>query len=386
MSVTAARGFVAGGTAAGIKAGGLLDLAVVAAARPVPTAGVFTTNRAAAAPVRLSRRHLESGTAQAIVINSGCANAATGAAGDAAALAMASAVGAHLGIGAGDVLVGSTGTIGTTLPMPSVLSGITALIPLLRDDRTGGADAARAIMTTDTVPKEAAASAGGFTVGGMVKGAGMIRPDMATMIGVITTDAVVESPVLDRSLREAVDRSFHAINVDGCASTNDTVVVMASGASGVRADAATLTPVLSAVAADLAALLVADAEGASRVVTLRIRGAVDDATARRAGRAIADSALVRAAFYGGDPNWGRIVGALGASAIEFDPSQVAVGFAGVPVAEAGVEVEHPRRALFDRLAEGDFVVDVTIGAGPGLADVFTTDLTPEYVLFNGERS
>jgi glutamate N-acetyltransferase/amino-acid N-acetyltransferase len=387
MSVTAAGGFTASGVACGIKPFGALDLAIVAAERPVPVAAVFTVNTAAAAPVRLSRRHLAvARVAKAVVINSGCANAATGAAGDAAALATAAAVSAHLEAETHEVLVASTGTIGTALPVPALLSGVGDAVAQLGAGDEAGLSAARAIMTTDSVPKETLAKGEGYLVGGMVKGAGMIRPDMATMIAVLTTDAVVDAADLDIALRSAVDESFHSLNIDGCPSTNDTVIVLASGASGVTPTRSEFGVVLAAACRDLARQLAADAEGASRVVSIVVSGAADDATTRRAGRAMADSALVRASFYGGDANWGRLVGALGASDVAFDPGAIGISFAGVTVAESGIAVPHSQQPLLDTLERGDFEVAVSIGDGPGAATVLTTELTPDYVRFNGERS
>lgn len=387
VSVTSPAGFEAAGVVANIKPGGALDLAVVAAAEAGPAAGVFALNRAAAAPVVVSRAHLAaSSSARAVVLNSGCANAATGDRGEAAARMMTERTGELLGCAPEDVLVCSTGTIGTFLDEDAVRGGIEAAVSALDRDRTAAAAAARAIMTTDTVPKETVVDAGGFVVGGMAKGAGMVRPDMATMLAVLTTDAVVDPDDLADALRTAVDRSFHALNIDGCASTNDAVAVLASGASGVRPDPLDLAGALTGACRHLAEQLAADAEGASRVVALRVTGAVDDDVARAAGRAISDSVLVRSSFYGGDPNWGRVLGALGASDVEFDPRRVSIGYAGVVVAAAGVTVGYDEGALLDTLASGDFVVAVHLGAGPGEATVLTTDLTPDYVRFNGERS
>ena len=386
MSVTAAAGFTAAGVHAGVKAGGALDLAVVAADRAVPTAAVFTTNIAAAPPVLLSRRHMaQAATVRAVVLNSGCANAATGAAGDAAAMAMADTLAGRLGERPEQVLVASTGPIGSQLRVEAVIAGIGAAVERLGSTPEAGTTAAKAIMTTDSVPKESTASGGGIVVGGMAKGAGMVRPDMATMLAVVTTDAAVEAGRLDAALRRAVDGSFHSLNVDGCASTNDTVVMMASGASGIAADGL-FDELLGRVCRDLAHQLAADAEGASRVVTIAVEGAADDASARRAGRLVADSALVRAAFYGGDPNWGRLVGALGAGDVAFDPSAVTVAFGDVVVAKDGVAAPYPEAELLEALAVGDFTVRLVIGSGPGSAAVLTTDLTPDYVRFNGERS
>ena len=387
MSVTSPQGFVASGVAAGIKGDDALDLAIVAAIEPAAGAAVFTVNQAAAAPVVLSRRHLAAGNVfKAVVLNSGCANAATGPAGDAAALATLSATAAHLGCHATEILVASTGTIGTALPMDKVLAGLGLATARLGSGLSSGRSAAEAIMTTDTVPKETVVRDYGFVVGGMAKGAGMVRPDMATMLAVLTTDAVVEAADLQAALEAAVDESFHALNIDGCPSTNDAVFALASGASGVQPSQAELTEALGAACRDLAAQLAADAEGSSRVVVIEVSGASDAATARMAGRHLADSGLVRASFFGGDPNWGRVIGALGAGPVDFDPREVAVAYAGVTVAAEGVAVPVDESALLATLARGDFTVSVSIGDGPGSAAVLTTDLTPEYVRFNGERS
>lgn len=381
MSVTAPRGFVAGGVACGIKQGGDLDLALVAARSPVPAAGVFTRNLAAAPPVVVSRRHLTGGRIRAVVISSGCANAATGEEGRKAAEATAREVAAHLGCLPGEVVVCSTGPIGGVVPVDRIAAGLEAM----HLSETGGGLAARAILTTDSGPKQETRSAGGFTVGGMAKGAGMIRPDMATMLAVITTDAIADPLELDGALRRAVDRSFNALDIDGCESTNDTVVVLASGESGLRPEPTVLAGAIEDVCRGLAAQMAADAEGASKVVTLELDGAADDESALKLARAVADSALVRASFFGADPNWGRIVAALGAARIHFDIDQVEIGYAGTPVARNGVGLEADHDAVSSKL-EDDFTVTISVGDGPGRCSLLTTDLTPEYVRFNGERS
>jgi glutamate N-acetyltransferase/amino-acid N-acetyltransferase len=387
VSITAAAGFEAAGLACGIKASGAADLALIRATPGTVGAAVLTVNRAAAAPVELSRRHLAAGaTIRAVVLNSGCANAATGLPGDRDALDTAAAVAAVVGCPIEDVLVCSTGGIGSRLPMPSLLSGIEVAHRALGATPRHGRDAATAIMTTDTVPKESTVAGSGFVVGGMAKGAGMVRPDLATMLVVVTTDAVVAPDRLDGALRIAVDGSFHELDIDGCPSTNDTVIVLASGASGVEPDLPELTDTLSRVCRELTEQLAADAEGAGRVVTLEVRGAVDDATARRAGRAVADSALVRAAFYGGDPNWGRLLAALGATDIDFDPGEFGVAYNGAAVARNGVATDLDRATLAATLREGAITVTMTIGTGPGSSRIVTTDLTPEYVIFNAEYS
>ncbi len=386
MSVVAPKGFTAAGVSAGIKSGGELDLAIVAARTPVPAAAVFTTNMAAAAPVRLSRRHLGvAPMARAIVLNSGCANAATGKRGRAAAELTANRTAELLSCAPEDVLICSTGTIGTHLAPEAVTAGVTDAIERLGRSHTDGTAAAWAIMTTDTEPKEVTVRAEGFTVGGMAKGAGMIRPDMATMLVVLTTDAIVTPTVLDEALRIAVDHSFHALNVDGCPSTNDTVVVLASGESGFTPEPKDLAAALTGASVQLARHIAADAEGASRVVTIAVTGAADDAAARHIGRHVSDSVLVRSSFYGADPNWGRIIGALGEVDEEVDFDDVSIAFAGTTVTRRGVGVPVDEDAVSEAMA-ADFGVTISVGEGPGTARVFTTDLTPEYVRFNSERS
>lgn len=380
VSVTAPLGFVAGGTACGIKPEGL-DLALVDAGAPVAAAGVFTANTAAAPPVHLSRRHLADGSIRAVVLSSGCANAATGVAGADAAARTAAAVAEHLGCEPTEVAVCSTGPIGNVVPVDRIEAGLSQLE--LTDD--GGPVAARAILTTDSRPKEETYAGDGFVVGGMAKGAGMLRPDMATMLAVVTTDAVADPALLDRVLHRAVDRSFNALNVDGCESTNDTVILLASGASGTAPDEDALGEAVESVCRRLARHMADDAEGATRVVEIELSGAADDATALTLARAVADSALVRSSFYGADPNWGRVVAALGSTRIPFDPDAVSVAYAGVPVAENGVDIGADHDRISEKLA-GDFTVTVSLGSGPGRCSLLTTDLTPEYVRFNGERS
>ena len=387
MSVTGPAGFRAAGVACGIKGGGTLDLSLIVADQPAAAAAVFTTNRAAAPPVLLSRRHMAgSGRLSAIVANSGCANAGTGAHGDRAALAMARATSQRIGCPVAEVFVASTGPIGPRLPVADVVEGIADAHRALAATASAGARAATAILTTDNVVKEVTVRGGGFTVGGMAKGSGMIRPDMATMLCFLTTDAVADPGDLASVLTAAVDDSFHALTIDGCNSTNDTVAVLASGASGVRPDAAALRSALTEACLDLSRKMAADAEGAHRVVTIEVSGAADDERARAAGRAMADSTLVRASFFGGDPNWGRLLGALGASDIEFDPDRFGVVYQGITVASGGVAVEHDVEVVLALMEVGDLTVAVGVGGGPGRARVVTTDLTPEYVLFNGERS
>ncbi len=378
MSVTASAGFHAAGIHAGIKPDGATDLALVAAEQTVPAAGVFTTNAAAAAPVLVARRNLRTGHARAVVLNSGCANACTGQPGYEDALAVTAALAGELACQPNEVIPCSTGTIGTRLPTSLIVGAMPRLVAGLAQE---GGDAAQAILTTDSRKKEVVATGSGWLVGGMAKGAGMLRPNLATMLAVLTTDAIADSAVLAGVLGEAVATTFNALNVDGCESTNDAVIVMASGASGEKPDVDELGKRVEEACRSLARELAADAEGASRVVTLVVSGAADVAAAIGLGRLMADSALVRASFFGGDPNWGRLVAALGSSGVS--PNDVSISYGGVTVASAGCGVDFDAQ---DLALDGDFVVEVSVGAGSGRAEIVTTDLTPDYVTFNGIRS
>lgn len=383
MSVTAAQGFRAAGLPCGIKPSGMLDLALIDAGLPVVAAGVFTRSLTAAPPVLLSRRRLHNGRARAVVVNSGCANAGTGAAGGAAAERMAAAAAAELSCDPTDVLVCSTGPIGTQLPIERIERTMPSVVAALSTEGSDGA--ARAMMTTDSVPKAAVVDGGGFTIGGIGKGAGMVRPDMATMLAIITTDAVVDAQLASSALAAAVESTFNCLNIDGCQSTNDSVLLLASGRSGSEPPARRFADILATVCAELTAQMAADAEGASKVVRLKVSGTASNREASQLGMAVADSALVRSSFYGADPNWGRIFGALGVAGVPFDPADTEIAYQGVTVCSQGTAVPFDEAALSE-LMEGDFEVDVSVGSGPGLATVVTTDLTPDYVRFNGERS
>lgn len=385
MSVVAAVGFQAAGIAAGIKAGGTPDMTLIDAGEPVAAAGVFTTSYAAAPPVHVSKAHLADGTARAVIVNSGAANAGTGQPGMDDARHMAEKTAEALGCRPEDVLVCSTGPIGGRLPMGLISSGIGRLVSGLGTTPSHADRAARGIMTTDSVPKSAVVRGDGWTIGGIAKGAGMVRPDMATMLAFLTTDAVIESATLATLLGPAADVTFNSLNIDGCQSTNDTVFVLASGSSGVAPDSDVFAAALTEVCGSLATQMATDAEGASKVVTLELSGAADDRSARRLGRAVADSALVRASFFGADPNWGRVFAALGVSGVEVDPSDIEIAYAGTTVCVGGVGVVFDDEALAANL-KGDFTVSIVVGGGPGRATVITTDLTPDYVIFNGERS
>lgn len=386
MSVTAARGFRATGLHAGVKPDGRLDTALVAADRPVPAAAVFTTSLTAAPVVTLARKHLVNSLLQALVVNSGCANAGTGEAGLVWAEQIAGAAARALGCHTEDVLVASTGPIGTDLPVEEIVASLPAAVSRLEASAESATLAARGIMTTDSVPKEATVAGDGYVIGGMSKGAGMIRPDMATMLAYLTTDAVVTPATLQVALTDAVDVTFNCLNIDGCQSTNDMVVLLASGDSGVEPDPAEFASHLTRLSRDLTWQMAKDAEGASRVVTLRISGTDDHATARVVGKAVADSALVRSSFYGGDPNWGRILQALGVTGVPLHQEDIEIAYEGTTLAQGGVGIPHDEADLLARLEQGDFEVSIVVGMGPGRATVVTTDLTPEYVIFNGERS
>lgn len=382
MSVTAARGFVAAGGACGIKAAGAPDLAIVATADAVPvvTAGVFTANRATAAPVQVSRRHLEQsgGRAAAVVLNSGNANAATGAAGVADAEHMCSLTAEAIGCAPAEVLVCSTGLIGIPLPADRFDTGIPAVAASRGATREDAARAATAIMTTDTHAKEVVVDGGGFVVGGMAKGAAMLAPNMATMLAVLTTDAAVDGAELARALGAAVDASFNAMSVDGCTSTNDTVLVLASGAAG-PVDGAAFAAALATACADLARQMVGDAEGATKVVTVRVTGARSDDEARAAARKVAQSQLCKCSWYGQDPYWGRVVSELGTAGVDFDPDAVRVSYGGVTVCERGIAAAHDGAAAAAHMAGRHIDLHADLGLGPGEGTILTNDLTHAYI-------
>lgn len=385
MSVTAVPGFVAGGIACGIKDSGAPDLALVATAdrAPVPAAGVFTTNLAQAAPVQVTNAHLRDGRAAAVVLNSGNANAATGEPGRADARRMCALTAAGLGVDAADVLVCSTGLIGIPLPIAPIESGIPKLCASLSG--TGGLDAARAIMTTDTVPKEAVARAGGATVGGMAKGAAMLSPAMATMLAVVVTDAALAPPALQRALAAAVSSTFDCLSVDGARSTNDTVLVLANGRAG-EVDRHAFTDALTDVCGSLAEQMARDAEGATKFVRVTVTGARSDADARLAARAVANSRLVQCSLNGSDPYWGRVLSELGASGAHFDPELVVIAYNGIAVCRRGVACAHDADALAREMAGRDIEITCDLGVAHGTATVLTTDLSHAYIDENRRTS
>ena len=380
MTVTAPAGFVAAGNAAGIKASGELDLSLVATAdgRAVAAAGVFTSNKATAAPVQVSRAHLEAtaGQAAAVVLSSGNANAATGAAGRADATRICDLVASGIGCRVEEVLICQTGLIGIPLPMDVIEPASPSLVASRSAD--GAPDAARAIMTTDTKAKEVVVRRAGFTVGGMAKGAAMLAPNMATMLAVLTTDADVDPVSLRTALAAAVERSFNRLSVDGCTSTNDTVLVLASGLAG-PVDAGDLDDALAEACIDLAAQMAGDAEGATKVVRVRVTGAesVDDAL--RAARQVADSVLCKCSWAGEDPYWGRIVSELGTSGAAFDPDKVSVAYGGKVVCRDGIATEHDAGAVRQHMSGRDIEIVADLGIGDDEATILTNDLTHGYI-------
>lgn len=375
MSVTAAQGFRATGVAAGLKSSGKPDVALVVNDGPESVAAaVFTTNTVAAAPVLWSRQVLQTGRLRAVVLNSGGANACTGPEGFADTHATAEHTAAALALAPIDVAVCSTGLIGVRLDMPALLAGVDACAAGLNDD--GGAEAAEAILTTDTVAKQATVQLGSARIGGMAKGAGMLAPGMATMLAVLTTDAVVGVELAQSALREAVELTFNRIDSDGCMSTNDTVVLMANGASGVAPAPQEFTAAVTEVCRQLARAMIADAEGATKEIRIVVTGGASEPDAVAAARAIAGSNLFKCAMFGEDPNWGRIVAAAGASSATFDAQRIAVQINGVQVCREGAAFGDPDSVeLKGRVVQ----VGVDLGAGEHTAEVWTNDLSHAYV-------
>ncbi len=382
MTVTAARGFLASGVSAGIKTSGDPDLALVVNRGPAPAAaGVFTSNRIQAAPVRWSRQALARGTVTAVVLNSGGANACTGPAGADDARTMAGQTALAVGIAPEDVAVCSTGLIGVPLPMDRVTAGIALAAARLTSD--GGRDAAVAIRTTDSVHKTAVASRSGWSVGGMAKGAGMLAPGLATMLVVLTTDAVADAPLLDTALRAAVRTTFDRVDSDGCMSTNDTVLLLASGASGVTPSVTDLTEAVHAVCLDLARQLIADAEGASKEIEIAVVGAASEDDAVTVGRSVARNNLLKCALHGEDPNWGRVLSAIGTTDAVFDPDRLDVAVNGVWVCRDGAAGE-PREKV--DLTGRRVTITVDLRSGEASAEIWTNDLTAAYVHENSAYS
>jgi glutamate N-acetyltransferase / amino-acid N-acetyltransferase len=380
--VTAPAGFRAAGVAAGLKASGGPDVAVLVNDGPRTTAaGVFTANRVKAAPVLWSEQVLAGGALRAVVLNSGGANACTGPPGFQDTHATAEHLAALLGCGAGEIAVCSTGLIGERLPMPQLMDGVDKAVVSLTD--LGGADAADAICTTDTRRKESVRTATGVTVGGMAKGAGMLAPALATMLCVLTTDAVADAAVLDRVLRAAVRTTFDRLDTDGCMSTNDTVLLLASGASGIATDERDLGVLVTDVCDHLAQQLLDDAEGAGKRIRVEVTGAASEDDAVAVARSVARSSLLKCAVHGADPNWGRVLAAVGTTSAAFEPDLLDVGFNGVQVCRAGAIGDD--RSLVD-LSGRDVVITIDLHAGGAAASLRTTDLTAAYVHENSAYS
>lgn len=382
MSVTAAAGFRAAGVTAGLKPSGRPDVALVVNDGPEHVvAAVFTSNRVEAAPVTWSRQVVTDGRADVVLLNSGGANACTGAQGFLDTHRSAELAAEAVGVSAGDVVVCSTGLIGELLPMDKIESGITAAAGSLSAD--GGEDAATAIMTTDTVAKECTGFGSGYTIGGMAKGAGMLAPSLATMLVVITTDAVLTAEQAGEALRAATAMSFDRIDSDGCQSTNDTVVLMASGASGVSPQMGEFTAILTQVCVDLAEQLIADAEGAAHDITIVVQGAANVDDALEVARSIARNNLFKCAVFGNDPNWGRVLAAVGTTSAAFEPTQLDVAINGVMVCRSGGVGDD--RAGVD-MSQREVKVEVFLHAGDADATVLTNDLTHDYVHENSAYS
>jgi len=392
--VATARGFRAAGISAGIKATGKPDIALVVSDTPATAAAVFTLNKVQAAPVLVSKEHLakSGGIVRAIVINSGCANACTGDTGMADARAMAADTATLVGCPPEQVLVASTGVIGVNLPMDKLASGIPQAFAALGS--SNGSQAARAIMTTDPFPKESCAriTVGGktVTIGGMAKGSGMIGPNMApsaTMLAFVTTDAAVPEAVLRRALVEVVDDTFNAITVDGDTSTNDAMILLANGASGVTigdAEYAPFVQALRAVCLELALDIVRGGEGATKLVTVTVSGAASSRDARTTAMAIANSLLVKTAIHGGDPNWGRLIAVAGRAGVAFDPQRAKVTIGSIVLFENGRPYDDRAPQAAEYLKAADVAVGVDLGVGTAASTVWTCDLSAEYVKINAE--
>jgi glutamate N-acetyltransferase/amino-acid N-acetyltransferase len=382
VSVTAPAGFRAAGVAAGLKSSGDPDVALVVNDGPDDVAAaVFNTNRFAAAPVQWSRQVLSAGRARAVVLNSGGANACTGPEGFLDTHATAEHVAAELGLGAIDVAVASTGLIGVRLPMDKLLPGVTAAVKELSAD--GGPAAARAIMTTDSVPKTTVQQREGWSIGGMAKGAGMLAPSLATMLVVLTTDAVIPARMLQSELAGATFETFERVDSDGCLSTNDTVIVLANGASGIEPPIEEWSGALQAACHDLAMQLLADAEGSTKDIAITVRSAASLEDALTAGQACARNNLLKTALFGNDPNWGRVLAAIGTTDAAFEADQVDVTINGVTVCRGG-GIGDPRE-LVD-LTGREITIDIDLKAGVAQATIWTNDLSIAYVHENSAYS
>lgn len=383
-------GFRAAGVRCGIKPSGALDLALIVSDLPTNAAAVFTRNRFPGAPVGVSRQHLRGGTARAVVVNSGISNVATGEQGLGSAREMCRQTAEALGLRTREVQVASTGVIGSQLPMDRIVPGISRAVRELSP--TGWSRAARAILTTDTRPKLVRVARRGFSLLGIAKGAGMIMPNMATMLAYLVTDLAVERTFLDAALREAVEPTFNRLTIDGETSTSDTVLLLANGAAGNRplgprsARAREFRSALAELASGLSERLAVDGEGVTRIARIHVRGARSDRGAEQVARKVGNSMLVKTALFGADPNWGRIVQAIGAAGVPFAQNEVAIRIGGAELLRSGVEVAS--RAARSRAARAmrrkRVDIDISLGSGPGRASILTTDLSYGYVQINSE--
>ena len=392
LGVTFPKGFSAAGVKAGIKKSGNPDLAVIYTKTEAAVAGTFTQNQVAAAPVYASKAVAATGTAHAVVSNSGCANACTGAVGDADAKKTQELAAQLLGCDPLDVIVGSTGVIGVPLPMDKVVAGVKQAVSELSED--GSEAAANAIITTDTHTKSCstAITLGGKEVrfGAIAKGSGMIRPNMATMLCYITTDLAIDQKLLQEALSTVVETTFNMISIDGDMSTNDMVIVLANGEAGnakiteKNADYDKVVETLHAIAEGMAERIAADGEGATKFLKIHVHGTKTFADAKAVGMAVANSPLVKTAFFGEDPNWGRVICAVGYAGVPMDPEKTVVSFGGIPVYAHGVGANADKDALAKAMAEHDIVIDIDLADGPEEATVFSCDFSYEYVKINGE--
>ncbi len=387
-SITSAAGFSAGAVAAGIKkAAGALDLAVISSDRPCAAAAVFTRNRFKAAPILVSQKHLAAGRVQAVIVNAGCANAGTGATGYETAEDMTEMAADKLNIEPIGVLVASTGVIGVQLPVEKVRFGLTGL----KLDANAGHNFARAIMTTDTAPKEIAITSPeyGFTIGGCAKGAGMIHPDMATLLGFITTDANLQGPTLQRALKRAIDKSFNVISVDGDTSTNDSVFLLANGASGCKittgsASYRAFADALEFVCIHLAKSVARDGEGATKLIELTVTGASTSSDARKVARTVLSSPLVKTAVHGADPNWGRIVAAAGRSGAKFDLDKVNLTIGDLEVLKNGTPQVVDKKLASAQFKGKEVFIRLDLGLGKASVTGWGCDMSAEYIHINAD--
>lgn len=386
--VAAPSGYRAAGVQTGVKESGAKDLALVYSTRPARAAAVYTTNKVQGAPIAIDREHLADGQARAVILNSGNANVCNGAVGLDHARRMCARTASELGLPAEEVLVCSTGLIGVPLPIAQIEAGIPRLVAALSEE--GGGDAAEAILTTDTVPKSCAVevelASGRAVVGAMAKGAAMIAPNMATMLAVVTTDAPVPSGPLQELLSQAIQRTFNCITVDGDMSTSDTVILMANGAGAKLSerDCEGLYEGIECVCRQMAQAIARDAEGSSKLITIAVRGAATEAEARQVGIAVANSSLVKTAAFGNDPNWGRILCAMGYAGVDFNPERAGVSLCGTDIYGSGAGLAYDASKLSAAMQAEEMAIDIDLAMGAAAAEIFTCDLTYEYVRLNAE--